>query len=190
MDIYSEVISNTAMSSKFINTLYMGHSFSLFTLIVRPFFRVFLPRVTERRDHKSDHIQFHTESQNESQSYDIRTISSCHMQGCRKTVMQNLQDCRKTKRYVVRFPHCSRAVIVRFSVVVVRFAAFLRQPCDKAHGHLAIVLRLAKNYVSHTNTLHVLQHSRGSLACLAAVLRLSENAHKSQRKWTCRKFRF
>ena len=139
----------------------------------------FLPRVTERRDRKSDRIQFLTESQYVRQPYDVRTISSrhmqgcrrtvmqnlqkCrktnryvvrspydvrmissrHMQGCRKTVMQNLQDCRKTKRYVVRSPHCSRAVIVRFSVVVVRFVAFLRQPCDKAQVHLAIVLRLA-----------------------------------------------
>ena len=36
-----------------------------FTLIVRQFFHVFLPRVTGRRDRKqSDRIQFHTESQN------------------------------------------------------------------------------------------------------------------------------
>ena len=65
------------------------------------------------------------------QPYDVRTISSRHTQGCRKTVMQNLQDCRKTKRYVVRFPHCSGVGIVRVSIVVVRFAAFLRQPAIK-----------------------------------------------------------
>ena len=57
-----------------------------------------------------------------------------------KMAMQNLQDCRKTKRYVVQFLHCIRAAIVRFSAVVARFAAFLRQPCNKAHGYLALVL--------------------------------------------------
>ena len=33
--------------------------------------------------------------------------------------------------------------IVRFSAVVVLFVEFLGQPCDKAHGYLAVVLRLS-----------------------------------------------
>ena len=68
--------------------------------------RAFWPGATESRDRRSDRIQFHTESQTVSQPYDARTISSCHMQGCRKTVMQNLQDCRKTKRYVAVWSLC------------------------------------------------------------------------------------
>ena len=121
--------------------------------------------MTERRDRKSNRIQFQTESQNVRQPYDV---SSRHMQGCRKTVMQNLQDCRKTKRYVVQFQHCSRAVIVRFSVLVVRFAAFLRQLCDKAQGYLAIVLQLSKDKCLAGE---ILRQSYDHLACLAAVLR-------------------
>ena len=97
---------------------------------------------------------------------------------------KKIQDCRKTKRYVVRFPHCSRAVIVRFSVVVIRFAAFLQQPCDKAHGHLAIVLRLSKDKCVAGE---VLLLSYEHLACLAAVLRqpcVSCGCHTSLRKRT------
>ena len=69
---------------------------------------------------------------NVRQPYDVRTIISRQMKGCRKTVMQKLQDCRKTfndTSYVSR-------------TAVVRFAAFLRQPCEQAHGYLEVVLRL------------------------------------------------
>ena len=115
----------------------------------------------ELRDREADGRQFHTESQNVGQSSNVRMIISCHLQGCRKTLMQNLQDCRKTKRYVVQFPHCSRAVIVRFAV-------FLRQPCNKAHVHLAVVSRpLYDKYVAGK----LLCQSCIHLACLAAVLR-------------------
>ena len=37
-------------------------------------------------------------------------------------------------------------------------------------------------YISRTNTMGVLQQSCGSLACLAAVLRIPEIAQKSQKK--------
>ena len=148
---------------------------------MRPFFRANLPRVTERIDRKSDRLQFHTESQNVRQPYNVLTISSRHMQGRRKTVMQNLQDCHKTKKYVVPFPLCNRAVIVRFSVVVVRFAAFLWQPCYKAHGHLAIVLRVWRNITSVVRTPCV---SCSSLAAASRVLRLS---YVSQKTHTNRK---
>ena len=147
---------------------------------MRPFFRAILPR-GERRDRKADHIQFHTESQDIRQPYVVRTISSCHMQGCCKTVMQNLQDCRMTKRYIIRFPHCSRAVIVRFSFVVVHFVAFLQQSCDKAYSYLAIVLRLSKDKCVAGKILH---QSYEHLACLAAVLRQS---YVSQKTHTNRK---
>ena len=143
--------------------------------------------MTECRDRKSDRTQFHTESRYVRHPYDARTISSHRMQGCRKTAMQNLKDCRKKKPYVVRFPHCSRAVIVRFSVdvsqhscgsLVIKRTIIVRQSC----GFRKTNAWLAKYYVSRTNTLRVLQQSCGSLACLPAVLRLSEYAHKSQRK--------
>ena len=106
---------------------------------MRPFVCAILPRATEHRDHEADHRQFHTESQDLRQPYNVRTIISRHMQDSH----ENLQDCRKTKRYIVQFPHCSRAVIVGFSAEVVRFAAFLRQPCDKAHRYLAAILPLS-----------------------------------------------
>ena len=75
------------------------------------------------------------------------------MKGCRKTIMQKLQDCRKTKRYVLRVPHCSRAfcgilaTALRYSArlhcsslaadvrqmrgwrTITLIAAVLRQPC-------------------------------------------------------------
>ena len=157
-----------------------------FTLIVRPIVRALLPQVTERRDREADRRQFYTESQDVRQPYDVRTIISRHMQGCRKTVMQNLQDCRKKKkRYGVRFLHCSRAVIVRFSAVVIRFPTFLRQPCDKAHGYLAVVLRprktyawLANYYVSRTNTLRVLQQSCVSCSCLTSFRKRMYKSHR------------
>ena len=110
-------------------------------------------------------------TQNVRQPYDVRTLTSRHMQGCRKMVMQNLKDCRKTMRYFVQFLHRSRAAIVRFSAVVIRLADFLRQPCNKAHGLAAWV---ANYNVCRTNTLCALQQYCGSLACLVAVLRLPE----------------
>ena len=42
-----------------------------------------------------------------------------------------------------KFLHYSRAAIVQFSAVIVCFTAFLRQPCNKAHGYLAVVLLLS-----------------------------------------------
>ena len=102
--VASTILFNSKLYKKFKNRK------ACFTLIVPPFVRAFLPQVTERRDREADHRQFHTESQNVRQPYDVRTIISRHMQGCPKMVMQNLQDCRKTKRYVVRFPLCSRAI--------------------------------------------------------------------------------
>ena len=78
-----------------------------FTLIVLPFGRAFLSWMTECRGRETDRRQFHTE--NVRQPYDVSTIISRQIKGCRKTVMQKLQDCPKTKRYVVRVPHCSRA---------------------------------------------------------------------------------
>ena len=91
----------------------------------------------------------HRITQNVRQPYDVRTITSLR---CSYDYLityarlpqdghANLQDCRKTMRYVVQFPHSSRAAIVRFSAVVVRFATFLRQACNKAHGYLVVVLR-------------------------------------------------
>ena len=50
----------------------------------------------------------------------------------------------------------------------VRFAAFLRQPCDKAHGYLAVVLRLSQDKCVAGE---LLRQSYEQLACLAAVLR-------------------
>ena len=55
------------------------------------------------------------------------------------------------------FFSCDKAVLIQldtvskvkydtsyvFRTAAVRFAAFLRQPCDKAHGNLAVVLRLS-----------------------------------------------
>ena len=69
-----------------------------FTFILQPFVHAFLAGVTERRDREADRRQFHTESQNVRQLYDVRTIISLHIQRSRKTFMQNLQDFRKTKR--------------------------------------------------------------------------------------------
>ena len=71
--------------------------------------------------------------------------------------------------------YCSRATIVQFSAEVVCFAAFLRQPCNKAQGYLAVVLRLSLDkcvggYLLHQSYEYLAcrQQSFGSLACLAA----------------------
>ena len=93
-------------------------------------------------------------------------------------VMQNLQDCCKTKRYVVQFR--SRVVIVRFSAVVVRNAAFLRQPCNKAQlscGSLAAFVRQMCGWRTIKPVVRALQLSCGSLECLPAVLHPPEIAH-------------
>ena len=82
-------------------------------------------------------------------------------------VMQNFETVARhfaIRRTVPALQPCG-PMIVQFSAVVVRFAAFLRQPCNKTHGYLAVDLRLsqaltnawvANCYVSHTNTLRAL----------------------------------
>ena len=74
----------------------------------------------------------------------------------------------KQKRYVVRFANCSRAVSVRFSIVVVHLAAFLQQLCDNVQGYPAIVLRLLQDKCVVGKILRQLYEH---LACLAAVMR-------------------
>ena len=77
-----------------------------FKLIVRPIGCAFLSWETECRDREADRRQFHTESQNVRQPYDVSTIISRHMQGSRKTVMQNFAR----KNYT---SYGSRTAIVR-----------------------------------------------------------------------------
>ena len=127
-------------------------------------------------------------AQNVRQPYVVRTISSRHTQCCRKMVMQNLQDFRKTKQCVVQFPHCSLAVIVQFSAVVVRFAAFLQQPCRKQTviSRWSVGFRktnaLVTNYnVSRTNTCV----SCSSIATALRVFQLScvlQKTHKNPKE--------
>ena len=69
------------------------------------------------------------------------------------------------------------AAIVRFSAVVVRFAAFLRQPCKKAYGDLAVV-RQMHGWRTLTSVVRTPCMPCSSLACLAAALRPLEIAKK------------
>ena len=43
------------------------------------------------------------------------------------------------QRDVGQYPEYGRAAIVPISVVVVCFAAILWQPCNKVHGHCAVI---------------------------------------------------
>ena len=60
--------------------------------------------------------------------------------------------------------------MVRFSVVVIRFAAFLQQPYDKAHRYLAIVLWL---WLDKCVAGEILRQSYEHLAAALRVVRLS-----------------
>ena len=96
-----------------------------FTLILRPFVCAILSRATELETVRQIADSFASNHTERNAAVSVCTIISRHMQGYHKMVKQNLQDCRKTKRYVVRLPHCSSAVIVGFSAVVVRFLVIL-----------------------------------------------------------------
>ena len=72
-------------------------------------------------------------------SYDYLTSHARLLQDGHAKFARLSQD--KAIRRTV-FPQQPTA-IVRFSVVVVRFEAFLRQHCDKAHDYLEVVLRLS-----------------------------------------------
>ena len=78
-----------------------------------------------------------------------------------------------TKRYVARFPHCTGAFIdMSILAVVVRFAAFLRQPCDKAYGYLAAFVRQMHG-ITITSVVRTPCMSCSSLATASHVLQLS-----------------
>ena len=86
----------------------------------------------------------------------LARLSYFHTQGCHKMVLR----IRKTDPSAA----ACQSYKLRTSSVVIRFTAFLRQPCNKGQGHRAAVLRhsqaiyfSANSYVSRTNTLLVLQ---------------------------------
>ena len=71
---------------------------------------------------------------------DIKQFDVCSHARLLRDGCANLQDYLKTKREVAQYPQCSRAAIVRFSVVVISFAEFLWQPCNKAQFHCTVIL--------------------------------------------------
>ena len=81
-------------------------------------------------------------------SYDYLTSHARLLQDGHANFARLSQD----KCYFVQFPHCSRAAIVRFSAVVLRFPAFVRQPCNREHGYLAAFVRQIKQRVWQTMT--------------------------------------
>ena len=95
------------------------------------------------------------------------------MKGCRKTVMQKLQDCRKTKRIVVRVPHCGRA----FSgILATALRLSARLPC----GSLAADVRQMRGLRTITSVVRTPCVSCISLATALCVLRLSYVTQKTQ----------
>ena len=56
-------------------------------------------------------------------------------------------SCKICKTVARHFSDTSyiRAAIVQIAAIVVRFAAFLRQPCNKAHDYLSVMLGLRTN---------------------------------------------
>ena len=95
------------------------------------------------------------------------------MKGCRKTVMQKVQDCRKTKRYVVRVPHCSRAFRGIYATAL-RLSA--RLPC----GSLAADVRQMRGLRTITSVVRTPCVSCSSLATALCVLRLTYVSQKTQ----------
>ena len=61
-----------------------------------------------------------------------------------------------------------------------RFAAFLRQPCDKAHGYLAADVRQMRGWRTKTSVVRTPCVSCSSLAAALCVLRLSYTSQKTQ----------
>ena len=95
------------------------------------------------------------------------------MKGCRKTVMQKLQDCRKTKAYVVRVPHCSRA-FCSILATALRYSTWL--PC----GSLAADVKQMRGWQTSTSVVRTPWVSCSSLATALCVLRLSYVSQKTQ----------
>ena len=95
------------------------------------------------------------------------------MKACRKTVMQKLQDCRKTKRYVVRVPTCTRA-FRGILTAALRLSPWL--PCCS----LAAVVRQMRGWRTITSVVRTPCVSCSSLAAALCVLRLSYVFQKTQ----------
>ena len=91
--------------------------------------------------------------------------------------MQKLQDCRKTKRYAVRVPHCSRA----FRGIL---AAALQKSARLSCGSLAAVVRQMRGWRTITSVVRtpcVSCSTCGSLVCLAAVV-LFQNTQTNRKE--------
>ena len=95
------------------------------------------------------------------------------MKGCRKTVMQKLQDCRRTKQYVVRVPHCSRAFR---GILATALRLSARLPC----GSLAADVRQMRGLRTITSVVRTPCVSCSSLATALCVLRLSYVSQKTK----------
>ena len=87
--------------------------------------------------------------------------------------MQRLQDCRKTKRYVVRVPHSSRG-FRSILATALRYSA--RLPCDS----LAADVRQMRGWRTITSVIRTPYVSCSSPAAALCVLRLSYGSQKTQ----------
>ena len=95
------------------------------------------------------------------------------MKECRKTVMQKLQDCRKTKRYVVRVLHCSRAFC---GILATALRYSTRLPCNS----LAADVRQMRGMRTITSVVRIPCVSCSSLSAALCVLRLPYVSEKTQ----------
>ena len=87
--------------------------------------------------------------------------------------MQKLQDCHKTKRYVVHVPHCSRA----FRGIL---AAALRLSDHLPCSSLAAIVRQIRGWRTITSFIRTPCVSCSSLAAALCVLRLSYDFQKTR----------
>ena len=87
--------------------------------------------------------------------------------------MQKLQDCRKTKRYVVRVPLCSRAFC---GILTTALRSSAQLPC----GSLAADVRQMRGWQTITSAVRTPCVSCSSLATALCVLRLPYVSRKMQ----------
>ena len=87
--------------------------------------------------------------------------------------MQKLQNCRKTKRYVVRVPHCSRAFC---SILTTALRSSARLP----YGSIAADVRQMRGWRTITSVVRTPCVPCSSLATALCVLRLPYVSQKTQ----------